>query len=225
MNVLPRKHGETGRAYALRAIKSNIVDLTLEPGAMISENDLAEQLGLSRTPVREALMELAGVGIIEIYPQKGSRVSLIDDKMVDEARFLRLRLETGVVRQLCGCGETALALLDQSVQTQRFYLENGTEAQVLEQDNAFHKLLFELVEKGHCYELIHNMEIHFDRIRTLTGSAPKNRRNIQEHEDLTAAIRRGDGDLAERIMETHLSHYKVDEEAVRADHPDYFKSN
>ena len=78
MNLLERLPRETGRDYALRNIKENIISLELAPGSPISENELAAGMGLSRTPVREALIELSRVKIVEIVPQKRSTVSLID---------------------------------------------------------------------------------------------------------------------------------------------------
>ena len=95
---LPR---ETGRDYAFRTVRDNIIRLELEPGSQISENELAAEMGLSRTPVREALIELSRVKIIETYPQRKSVVSLIDNELVEEARFMRDVLECAVVEQVC----------------------------------------------------------------------------------------------------------------------------
>ena len=69
MQITPRGPRETGRDYALRVLKENILCLELEPGSMVSENELALQLGLSRTPVREALMSLSKVRLVEVYPR------------------------------------------------------------------------------------------------------------------------------------------------------------
>ena len=78
---------ETNREYALRVIRENIVKLELAPGSMISEQDIANQLNLSRTPVHEAMQEFSSTKIIEILPQRGSHVSLIDMALVEEAVF------------------------------------------------------------------------------------------------------------------------------------------
>ena len=69
---------ENGRDYALRILKDNIIRLEMEPGSSISDREVAAKLSLSRTPVREALLELAKAKVVEIYPQRGSVVSLID---------------------------------------------------------------------------------------------------------------------------------------------------
>ena len=94
MYVTEQLARENGRDYALRTLKENIIRLELEPGSSISDREVASQLSLSRTPVREALLELAKSKVIDIYPQKGSVVSLIDYELVEEAYFIRNVLET-----------------------------------------------------------------------------------------------------------------------------------
>ena len=89
MTISPRDLRETGRDYAMRVLKENILRLELEPGSKVSENELAAQLGLSRTPVREALMALAKVRLVEVYPQRGSEVARIDYDLVEESCFMR----------------------------------------------------------------------------------------------------------------------------------------
>ena len=104
MRITERDPRETGRDYALRTLKDNIIHLELAPGEKVSENELAVQMKLSRTPVREALIELSKVRIVEIYPQRGSVVSLVDHDRVEEARFMRTVLETAVVELMCQNG-------------------------------------------------------------------------------------------------------------------------
>lgn len=95
---------ESNRDYALRVIRENIINLELKPGTMISEQDIANELNLSRTPVHEAMQELSTTKIIEILPQRGSYVSKIDMALVDEAVFMRSNLE-------CAVAELVLSLI------------------------------------------------------------------------------------------------------------------
>ena len=101
MKLSERLPRESGRDYALRTIKENIVSLDLAPGSQISENALAAEMGLSRTPVREALIELSKVEIVEIHPQRKSTVPLIDYDLVEESRFMRNLMECAVVELVC----------------------------------------------------------------------------------------------------------------------------
>ncbi len=95
MEITARKSKETARDYAFRTLRKNIVNLKLQPGSMVSEKELADEMGISRTPTREALIELSKSQIVDILPQKGSYISKIDYSLVDEARFMRLVLENG----------------------------------------------------------------------------------------------------------------------------------
>ena len=70
MKFTNRLQQETARDYAFRVLRDNIVSLELKPGTLISENEMAMELGLSRTPVREAIIDLAKVSIIETIPQR-----------------------------------------------------------------------------------------------------------------------------------------------------------
>ncbi len=125
MHITARLAKETAREYALRILKDNIISLDLAPGSMVSENEISSQLGLSRTPIREALIELSRANIVEIYPQKGSRILLIDYALVEESRFLRLVLESAVVKVICEReGTLDISLLEENLKLQEFYLEN-----------------------------------------------------------------------------------------------------
>lgn len=219
---LPR---ETGREYALRTIKENIIRLELAPGSMVSEKDLAAEMGLSRTPVREALIELAKGRIVEIYPQKGSAVAKIDYNLVEEARFMRGILEDAVVQLVSvSAGEEDMRRLEESVKLQEFYYENKDSHKLLELDDQFHYILFQTAKKSQVYELMQNITIHFDRVRNMSLSVVKEMNIIEDHKAILKAIRRHNPDEAKEAMEQHLSRYIVDEEALRRNYAkDYFK--
>lgn len=169
MRILPRKARENNRDYALRTLRENIIHLDLPPGSRISENDLSAQLGLSRTPVREALMELARVRLVEVYPQRGSAIALIDDELVEEARFLRSVMECAVVELAASMAtEEELLLLMENVTRQEYYLARGQSEQLWRLDGAFHSILFRIARKEQTHALMADMTLHFDRVRNMT---------------------------------------------------------
>lgn len=223
MHVTPKNSNETGREYALRTIKENIISLDLAPGTLISENELSAEMGLSRTPVREALIDLAKIKIIEISPQKKSMVAYIDYDLVEEARFMRNVLECAVVKLVCQLRtEEDLKKLEENVKFQRFYLENSVYGGMMELDNLFHKTLFEIAQKPQVYEMICQICIHFDRVRTLALTTVKDMKIVQDHADLIAAFAHNNPDAATAIMDKHLNRYKVDEMVIREAYPQYF---
>lgn len=224
MNLLERLPRETGRDYALRNIKENIINLELAPGSQISENELAAEMGLSRTPVREALIELSRVKIIEIHPQKKSTVPLIDYELVEESRFMRNLLECAVVELDCEMAQPVdLERLSANVRLQNFYLDNYYTNELMTLDNQFHGILFEIAKKTQIFALMQNISIHFDRVRSMALSTVKNTKIVQDHEDILQAIGRKDPKAARELMEIHLSRYKIDAADIRAAYPQYFK--
>ncbi len=224
MHIEPRQAKETAREYAFRQLKDNIISLDLEPGSMVSENEIAAQLGISRTPVREALIELSRVNVVEILPQKGSRIMLIDYDMVEESRFMRLVLEREIVRLLCTLeNRPDISYLEENIRLQQFYIEHTNPERLLELDNQFHALLFQLANKVQCYGwMIDGLSVHFDRVRAMSLNAVKDIKIISDHVDLVQAIKDRNVTLAEQLMEKHLTRYKIDEITIREKYPNYF---
>ncbi len=224
MRPLERLPRESGGEYALRTIKENIINLELPPGSQISENELAAEMGLSRTPVREALIELSKVKIVDVQPQKKSSIPLIDYDMVEESRFMRDLLECAVVELDCEmAGPADLERLDENVRLQSLYMDDFYSGRLMTLDDQFHELLFDIAKKSQIFALIRNISIHFDRVRTLALSSVKNTKIVQDHADIVDAIRRKDPKAARALMETHLDRYDIDAAALRTAYPQYFR--
>lgn len=224
MRIIQRLSRETAREYVYRTIKANIVSLDLTPGTMVSETELSIELGVSRTPVREALIELNKSNLVEIYPQKGSYISLIDSELVDEARFLRLVLEKAMVELICdNATQNMLVPLEENIKLQEFYLQQDYSSQILALDDEFHRLLFIICNKEYSYRMLETMIVHFDRIRSLSLSTIRDKKIVSDHRELVEAIKRKDSENAKSIVTKHLTRYKIDEEALRKEYPHYFK--
>ncbi len=224
MHLPERQSRESGRDYALRTVKENIITLELAPGSQISENELAAEMGLSRTPVREALIELARVKIIEIQPQKRSTVSRIDCGLVEEARFMRSVLECAVVELACRLADPAgLDRLRQNLLLQNFYLDSFYPDTVRDLDNQFHGILFDIARKPEVFAQIQNISIHFERARSIALSTVKNTRIVEDHQAIMDAISQRDAPRARALMAEHLDRYEIDTAAIREKYPQYFK--
>ena len=223
MQITQRLHRESGRDYALRVIRDNIVSLDLLPGSQISENELAAELGLSRTPVREALIELSRVRIVDIRPQKRGTVARIDRGLVEEAWFMRHALECAVLAPVCeNAAEEDLRRLEENVKLQRFYLENDMLPRIMELDDDFHRTLFEIARKPQSYEMIRTISIHLDRVRRMSLEAVEDLRIVDDHEAILRAVRERDAGEAQRLMTSHLDRCRVDAQVIRERYPQYF---
>lgn len=225
MNISQQLTKESAREYAIRILKENIISMELAPGSMLSENEISSRLGLSRTPVREALIELGKVHIVEIFPQKGSRIKLIDYNLVEESYFLRMVLETAVVKILCetdGC--VNIDALEENLKLQEFYFNDNRTDKLLELDNMFHRELFTLANKQLCYQwLIDGMTIHLDRVRILSLQTVKDIKIVSDHKAILQAIKERNCTDAVEKMTAHLARYKIDEKEIRIKYPDFFK--
>lgn len=225
MELYTKMPKESARDYALRVLKGNIISLDLNPGTAISENELATEIGISRTPVREAIIELAKAYLIEIYPQRGSFVSLIDPKMVEEARFLRRVMDTAVIEEVCEtCDEEGIRLLEENVELQEFYLSKGTPEKIFDLDNKFHRDIYVVAKKDIIYDIHSTLMIHFDRVRNLSVVTVKNYGIVGEHRAMLEAIKAKDKEEASRLVAKHLDHYHVDEKEIKSRRPEFFKA-
>ena len=223
MTLLERLPQESDRNYALRTLKENIIDLGLPPGSQISESEICAQIGLSRTPVREALIELSRVKIIKIIPQKKSTVALIDYVLVEEACFMRNVLECAVVELDCELAlPEGLQRLEENVKLQHFYFENNNFQMLMELDNQFHAILFSIAQKSQVFEMTQNMLIHFDRVRRMALDSVKDLKIVEDHEQILEAIRDRDAERAKQLMQIHLSRYKYDAKEILKEYPEYF---
>ena len=226
MHIEERRYAETARDYALRILKANIISMDLEPGAMVSENELSAQMGLSRTPVREALMDMAKCRVVDVLPQRGSRIALIDYALVEEARFAREVLEVAILDLVCAQATPAdIAQLRQNVRLQTLVQEPGMEKaqSMMELDDAFHQMLFRIAQKENTYSMLCSMTIHFDRVRSLSLGVVKDSKIIADHQAICEAVAARDAQRARKIMTEHLGRVKVDEATIRRAYPQYIK--
>src|SRR5699024_10076848 len=139
---------------------------------MISELQISEKYGISRTPIRDAIKALVAEGFLEVRPHIGSFVSLIDLNKVSDSVFIRHSLELSVLKELCSKFTPYYALaLEQILNQQELLVKNteNKEAQwdFIQLDNAFHAKLFELDGKASIWNTISSMNQHYLRFRTL----------------------------------------------------------
>ena len=226
MRLTERLPRESGREYALRTIRENIIGLELVPGGMVSENELAAEMGLSRTPVREALIELSRIKIVEIYPQRGSSVALIDPNLVKEARFVRRVLECAVVEECCKkITDEGLQQLEENLHLQRFYLtaRQNSQQSLWDMDRKFHELLFDLSGLPNACRLVKSTLPHAERVRRLSEQEPSEEEVVNDHTLILQAIINHDAEAAVHQMQKHLDRVNVDLEKMQQMYPSYFK--
>lgn len=223
MKLLDRVSGENARTYAVRVLLYNIINLYLTPGSAVSENELSSALSLSRTPVREALIELSHRDLVEILPQRGSYISKINYEVVEESRFMRLVMETAILRLACqGISQTYIDALTDNIQAFKVAQKAGDVERYIALDDRFHRLIFESVDKLWSYQVVKDQMVHFDRLRTLSTTAGKSKYTVTDHEDILYAIRRKDAEMAEMLMTRHLTRHRMEKSELVEMYPGYF---
>ena len=206
-------------------LREEIINLYLEPGTSISEKELSEKYNVSRTPVREAFVRLAQEGLVQIYPQKGTVVSLIDLSAVEEERFLREHLERAVVKEACmEFPKENILALEMNLKFQKMYIENNDYKKLFNTDEEFHKIIFEGCSKKRIWNSINDGSTEFQRIRVLRLTVNSSWDNIYlQHKEIFNAIKNKNPELAEEFMKKHLNMVIFDKTQVREGYPNYFK--
>ena len=219
----PIEPKESNRDYALRIIKDNIINLTLKPGMMISEQEIATDLHLSRTPVHEAMQELSTTKIIRVMPQRGNIISKIDMNLVDEAIFMRLTIESALTEMACDIAtEKNIQDLEENVTLQEFYLQKNDMEKLMMHDNAFHKMMYQITNKMECYYLVRMMNIHLDRVRELHLLTSDPSRVVEEHKQILEHFKAHNSKDVKELVAAHLNQVHLDEGKIRKKYPEYF---
>ncbi|MGO4706176.1 GntR family transcriptional regulator [Microvirga sp. 2MCAF38] len=208
-----------------RALRQAIVTMQLSPGEMLSEQDLAGRFGVSRSPVREALIKLSEAGLVRVLPQRGTQVVKISRAGVEDARFIREAVETAVVREAAlKANPVMLAELNASLARQRRAQRARTTEEFLELDEEFHRLLAEAAGRPAAWEMIEDVKPQMDRVRFLDmAQATPRHIVVAQHLLIVDAIKAGDPVAAEQAMRQHLSEILRSLPELAAQHPDLFE--
>jgi DNA-binding GntR family transcriptional regulator len=205
---MPRDDALPAAERAHAAIRSGIIDGTYEPGTLLSENDLAASIGVSRTPVRAALARLREEGWITIFPQRGALVRAVTPQEMRDLTDARLTLETaGVARagkqQRAQLAEDLAAL----VERQRRALARGRVAEFIELTTSFHRSFVEIGENQFLIKVARRLA---DRQRQLLLSErdrllSRAEAIVAEHEELLELL--ADDDLSgfAEALRNHLA--------------------
>ena len=226
MNAQPKFRLDRTRLatpQVLEHLREAILALELAPGTVLVRQELAEQFGVSQTPVREALMRLNEEGLVDVFPQHATLVSRIDLGAARQAHFLRRAIELELVRELAQQAPAGLvARLQQQVALQAALAEAQQYGEFVAADRAFHHLMYQAVGMDQLWALVGRVSGHVDRLRRLhLPTAGKTASILRDHRAIVAGIASGDAAAAQDALRTHLSGTLSAVEEIRAQYPDY----
>lgn len=222
--ALDRQKNVPDQVYEL--LKTKILTVEFKPGESINERWLAEWLGVSRTPIREAINRLSAVGLIRTVPNVGTSVSLINARTVAELCLIRASLESAAVRvaveQFDDAAERALA---RTIELQKETVERSDLDYNLAIDNEFHRTIIHLAGFTTMWAILQDVLLEIQRVRHLSIRVPRRLDEpIVEHIQILEALRSRNADRAEQTMRHHLSEsYKSIVKAIAA-HPNYLEN-
>ena len=219
--------GETPISAARRVyrfLRQRIIDMTLVPGARLVERDIAEELGISRTPVHEAVQRLAEEGLIEVVPRVGTFVARIPLDSLEEAMLVRSALELAIIEKAAQrATPEGVARLQAILAAQSACIHAGDKAGFHQTDEAFHEMLSELSGFPGVWPLILQAKTQIDRYRQLTLPLQGRMDGVLiEHSEVVAAIAAGNPANAVAAMRDHLDHVLPLLEMTRKMRPEYF---
>lgn len=208
-------------------LRQRIVEMTLVPGTRIVERDIAEELGISRTPVHEAVQRLADEGLIDVVPRSGTFVARIPLDALEEAMLVRNALEAAIIEKAAErTSSEGMARLHAILALQAAAVEATDLRAFHRSDEMFHAALAELSGYPGVWPIILQAKTQIDRYRQLTlPLAGRLVEVLEEHRAVAAAIASGDPERAVRAMREHLDHLLPVLEITRKLRPEYFTAH
>jgi len=209
------------RAY--HTLRNRIISLELAPNESIGEQMLAEGLGVSRTPVREALSRLSAEGLVDVRSRSGGVVAPIRLDAVRSAQFVRETLETAII-DACIKHEDAQVLfnLRQAIETQRFAETQKDLGLFFDADDHMHSLFCKLGDQSSVWHVIAHAKQHMDRVRRISLNEFDLSALLDDHVELVNCIEQKNKAGARKVIRLHLRRVLEDLETIQERHPDYF---
>jgi len=220
--------GPVATGTAARRIETElrraIVAMELRPGVRLSEQDIAARHGVSRQPVREALIGLSRTRLVEVMPQRGTRVARISVAKMAEARFVREAIETAVVRRACESFDAKTRLrIDDLLDLQEKVAERNDHVAFQRYDELFHIALTEGAGCPLAWQAIADIKAHMDRVCQLTLPGTSSMLPlVEQHRAIMAAIDARDGEAAAAAMHHHLTEILRALTRLEAEHAELF---
>lgn len=193
-----------------------IVSGEYAPGSKITEEQLASEVDVSRTPVREAVKRLSDLGLLIVRPRSGLVVTAVDERDVAEVRAVRETLEALAVRLAVRRVQPADLERLEAIQArcEELVAADGDRLSVFRQDSRLHLALAELADNAHLEEMLRRLDVKVMLCRMyLCVSMDKIQRDVHAHRPILAAVAAGDEESAVRLVREHVRGTSVTQEA------------
>jgi GntR family transcriptional regulator, rspAB operon transcriptional repressor len=204
INLIDPALPKTSQVYGI--MRRAIVNLHLAPGSNVNEKLICDQLGISRTPLREAILQLQSENLVTVIPNSGTYVSKIDLQSVFDGQLVRDALELKVVRLAASRMTPQFERsLDFNMHQQKRMAADLDYDGFYELDEAFHSMICEFGASAHIWKIINGAKAQLDRVRRLSFPLPSHLEVVlNEHMAVVDGLKLRDPDAAEAAMKTHI---------------------
>ena len=194
------------RGRVFHHLREDILSGKYKEGDELKEVAIGEELGVSRTPVREAFRQLELEGLIQIIPNKGAYVTGITEKDVKDIYMIRSLLEGLCARWACEhITDAQMEEMEENVYIAKFHAQKGHLEQLAELDNRFHEILYEACNSKMLEHQLRDFHEYVLRVRKKTlSNVNRGPKSNEEHELLMEAIKAKDADKAEKLANMHM---------------------
>ena len=212
----------TSRIYA--QLRDQIMYMQLVPGTSMSEQEMAQLFGVSRTPVREAFIRLSREKMVVVSPQRRTVIPKINIDRANQERFLRESLEYAVLEQLIPIQTPEIIRqLRHQIHIQEQSIKNGDYAAFLQHDDEYHDIYYTATNNFLCSQVLRRNVFDYQRLRYLSLNSEENisAANMEEHKKMVDLIVSRDLQAVQSLLRKHLRRIFDEIQTLKKIYPDY----
>ncbi len=211
------EHSENdGLLHSLRGkvftqLQNDILNGKYSTGDSLIETRLSEEMGVSRTPIREAIRQLELEGLVQSIPNKGAIVTGISAKDIEDIYIIRMMIEGLAARWAAeNITDDELAELKETIELEEFYtLKNDTE-HLLKFDSMFHEIIFKASKSRPLMHMLSTFHHYLQSARNISISSPgRAQKALEEHKAILKAITERDSEMAEKLTTEHVKNASI----------------
>lgn len=194
------------RSKVFLQLQSDILNGKYSPGESLVETRLSEELGVSRTPVREAIRQLELEGLVQSIPNKGTLVKGVSAQDIRDIYTIRMRIEGLAARWAAEkITDEELLELKEALELEEFYTVKNDSGHLLRFDSKFHDIIFNASKSTPLKNMLQNFHLYVQRARNISMESPhRAEKMLEEHRAILKAIENRDADGAEKLTTEHI---------------------
>lgn len=199
------------RDVVFNTLRQAILKGELKPGERLMEIALAERLGVSRTPIREAMRKLELEGLVVMIPRRGAQVANITEKDLNDVLEVRIALENIAIQKACTCmTEEDMGRLWVAAKEFERTMAEGDLVRLAEADVAFHEIIYKSSDNRRLIQVLNNLREQIYRYRVEYLKEEETRKVlVKEHDELTRAVKNRDVSRAQEISFRHIENQRM----------------